>query len=151
MAETTPIGAPFIAPSKPFLGDQLACITVFYLAQRDAPQRDRERLAAGVSRLAGQHGKEHREDDKLVYRSLEYRHHAARQKRGQQVQLQPGMAKYEAAQHRRRDALLLVDADHAAGLRGDFESFRFEDRLAAYQTQQLVPGRRTPDRPDNGG
>src|SRR5665647_2607882 len=48
------------------------------------------------------------------------------------------MAKHEAAHHGRRDALLLVDTDHAAGLCGDLESFRLEDRLAAHQAQQLV-------------
>jgi hypothetical protein len=42
------------------------------------------------------------------------------------------------AHHGRRDALLLVDTDHAAGLCGDLESFRLEDRLAAHQAQQLV-------------
>src|SRR5665647_1196051 len=48
------------------------------------------------------------------------------------------MAKQEAAEHRCRDALFLVDADHAAGLRGDVERCCFEDHLPAHQTQQLA-------------
>src|SRR5215204_3129398 len=116
-----------IAPEMPLMA-QLSAAARLDVPQRDAANGDRERLAAGVARLAGEHRQERGEDDEPVEGALEKGHHAAGGERRDQVDEQPRIAELEALADGRRDPLLLLDTHHGAGLRGDLERFQFEQR-----------------------
>ena len=51
-----------------------------------------------------------------------------------------GMAQLQAVHPGRGEALLLLDADHAAGLQGDLDRLRLEHGLAAHQADQALLG-----------
>ena len=121
-----------------FLRHQPADELGLELAERDAAKRDRQRLAAGIAGLAGHDRQEDGEDDELVDGAFEDADHGGRDKRGEQVDLQPGMAKAEAARQGRREPLLLVDADHLARLGADLDRLFGEQLLAADQPDQAA-------------
>ena len=122
------------------LRDQPARVAVPELAEREAAQRHGERLAAGVARLAGEHRQEHREHHQPVDRALEEADDRGGEEGREQVELQPRVAEAQAARPGRREALLLLDADHRAGLRADLERLLLEERAAAHRADEPPAG-----------
>jgi hypothetical protein len=57
-----------------------------------------------------------------------------------QVDEKPWIAELEALRERGRHALLPLDTDHRARLRGDLESLELEQRRAAHQPDQVSLG-----------
>ena len=95
--------------------------------EREAAQRDRQRLAAGVPRLTGEHRQEDGEHHDAIERLLEDADHAGGDERGEEIELQPGVAEAEAARPGGGDALLRLDADHLSGLRREIQRLLLED------------------------
>src|SRR5262245_24581435 len=84
-------------PQQSLLQYEVAPGTCFQVTQCHTSQCDCESLTAGVAGLPGEHGQKDCEYHQLVDRVLEDAHDSARQKCGQQIQLQPWMAKLQTS------------------------------------------------------
>ena len=62
---------PVDQPERTFLQHERSLLAGSQLAQREPAQRHRERLAAGIPRLPGQHREEHRQRDSALDRAFE--------------------------------------------------------------------------------
>ena len=131
-----PTSTPLQKPSRPSLAISRLTRPGLQLAERHAAQGHRQRLAAGIAGLPGHHRQEDGEDDEPRQRVLEQADHGGGDEGGEQVDLQPGVAKQQAARERRRQPLLLVDADHLARLGADLDRLVAEQLLAADQARQ---------------
>ena len=95
-----PTSAPLHRPSSASFITHGFRLALAQIAERDAAQGNRQRLAAGVPGLAGEHRQEDREHHQLVECGLENPDHRRRDEGGEQIELQPRMTKLEAARPR---------------------------------------------------
>ncbi len=132
------IASPLTMPDVHLLEQHAEPVARRDLAQRQAAHRDREGLRARVAGLPRDHGQEHRERRELRDRAFEQADDGRREKRGREVDLQPGQPFAHRELRRGQRALLAARADHHLNVdgRGFLESL--EQRVVTDRADQAA-------------
>ena len=110
------------------------------LTQGQAAHGDRQRLLAGISRLAGDDGRQHRQGGELGDGAFEESDHRGGEEGGGEVDLQPRQAFAHRERNGRQGAFVFADADHGLNIGAGFILHGADEGVVADDPGQAAAG-----------